>query len=393
MKKLLSAVLILGLSVCAGAADPVRLKKGELAPPLSFEKIIKGKPKAVKSWADLKGKAVVLEFWGIDCEPCVENIPHMNALVEKFKGKPVVFLSASRDTAAALQDFLKTHEMKGTIAAAAKGAFKNYGVNSIPRTVLVDKAGVVQAVTYPSEVTEKTIEDLLAGRELEEGMVYSDEKAGVAANAVSYFSVSPSSGGMALSYSDSSFKAVGMTLDYAIQVAMRGVHGRDYRDVPYGLLDGKYDISAGVQPGAEDSDARLRELIMAGLNGAFPFRMAAVKKVRKVYLLKKFSGAKPEAVLAPGKGGSRKGRHSKTEANIEASGIDMKDFAGQLEEWLGLPVLDETGFGAARYALKLEVAPVDPETVSAALKEKLGLELAEAEREVEIIEVTGVKKP
>ncbi len=384
------AALQLRAAEVAGAA-PASVKIGQPAPQIK-EKILKGGLKALENWDDLKGRAVVLEFWDIDCPPCVGNIPHLNGLVEKFKDRPVVFISLSKNSEGEIQEFIKTHEMKGNIAAEARGAFKSFKVNSIPHTVLIDTASVVRSFTYPSEVTDKTIEDLLAGREIA-GLDYSSEESpGVAADAKSYFSISPSSGGLSLSYSDSKYRADGMTLSYAIEVAMRGVHGVDYKDVPASLLDGKYDISAGVTLTSGDDSARLRALVIAGLNGAFPFHMAEAGRVRKVYLLKKTGEARPGLVAASGMGGSRQGRHSKDKATLAATGINMNELCRELENWLATPVLDETGAGDAQYDLALLAAPVNYGTVNAALKEKLGLELAEASREVEIIEVTGIKR-
>ena len=38
----------------------------------------------------LKGKVVVLDFWAFDCPPCVEAMPHIVKLNEKYAGKGMV---------------------------------------------------------------------------------------------------------------------------------------------------------------------------------------------------------------------------------------------------------------------------------------------------------------
>lgn len=40
-----------------------------------------GKPTRL---ADLKGKAVILDFWATYCPPCIEEIPHLNELQAKY---------------------------------------------------------------------------------------------------------------------------------------------------------------------------------------------------------------------------------------------------------------------------------------------------------------------
>ena len=41
----------------------------------------------------LKDKIIVLNFWFVQCEPCVREIPELNNLVEKYKDKDVVFIA------------------------------------------------------------------------------------------------------------------------------------------------------------------------------------------------------------------------------------------------------------------------------------------------------------
>lgn len=170
MKKLFSLLLLAGLAACNAPADQSAAgkpagapKKDAPAPPLVLETFVAGDLKAVKGWEDLKGKAVVLEFWATFCDPCVENIPHMNELAESYKDKPVVFISLTRDSRGEIERFLKTHPMKGNVAVEASGAFRNFKVRGIPHTVLVDKDGVIRGFAYPSRVTPATLDALMAG--------------------------------------------------------------------------------------------------------------------------------------------------------------------------------------------------------------------------------------
>ena len=38
----------------------------------------------VQKVSDLKGKAVILDFWATYCEPCRREIPHLNSLIAKY---------------------------------------------------------------------------------------------------------------------------------------------------------------------------------------------------------------------------------------------------------------------------------------------------------------------
>jgi thiol-disulfide isomerase/thioredoxin len=170
MKKLFLLTLLFSLAACGGgppAERPKLAKAGLPAPELSLKKIINA-PAAVKEingWSELEGKAVVLEFWATWCDPCVESIPHMNQLAERFSGKPVVFISVTDESEADVRAFLKDHRMDSWIAPeAGAGLFKAFRVYGRPHTVLINRDGKVAAFTYPAKVTEETVMALLAGK-------------------------------------------------------------------------------------------------------------------------------------------------------------------------------------------------------------------------------------
>jgi len=118
----------------------------------------------LKNIDELKGKAVVLEFWATWSAPSVENIPHLNALTEKFSGKPVVFISVTDESEASVEAFLKYKPIKGWVATGAYAwTLRSFRVEARPHTVLLDKELNVVALTSPSEVTAEKISALIAG--------------------------------------------------------------------------------------------------------------------------------------------------------------------------------------------------------------------------------------
>jgi thiol-disulfide isomerase/thioredoxin len=168
MRKTIITAAMLALAACSRPAErPGSAKVGEPAPQIELTEILRGDVKEINGWEDFKGKAVVLEFWSPDCEPCVENLPHLTALAGKFSGRPVVFISAALAPKDEVAEFLKDHEMAGIVAADTPMAlFRSFKGRGIPHTILIDKDGKVAAFTYPSMVTEETLENLLAGKNL-----------------------------------------------------------------------------------------------------------------------------------------------------------------------------------------------------------------------------------
>ena len=393
MKNIIVAVLALGLAACGKPADTAGPQKDAPAPELTLPNIISGDLKAVKGWGDLKGRAVVLEFWGTFCDPCVENIPHMNELAEAFKDKPVVFISITRDGQAEVEKFMQKNPMKGNVAVDGKDAFRAFQVRGIPHTVLVDKEGVIRAFSYPSMVTPATIDALLAGSSAIPGSIVkrapkeASASPSAAGGSLASFSVGESDGEPSMSYGGGSFEVDGITLAYAIKQAMRGYHGVKFIGVDQNLLNKKVKISARTAPGPESDGAALSRLVISGLNGAFPLKIAVVKRDSKVYLLKKAAGS--PVALAEGKMGSRRTGNDGKEVTLTASGAAMGELAEIVEEWLDQPVIEETGLGAKRFVMDFKASPVTLAAINAALKEKLGLQLVEARRSIEVVEVTG----
>ena len=97
---------------------------------------------------DLKGSAVLIDFWATWCAPCREALPHMREIAKKFQGKPLVILSVSLDDdEKKWADFVAKNEM--TWSQYRDGGFTGpvatlFGVRVIPQTFTIDADGVLQ---------------------------------------------------------------------------------------------------------------------------------------------------------------------------------------------------------------------------------------------------------
>jgi thiol-disulfide isomerase/thioredoxin len=54
-------------------------------------------------------KINVINFWFIGCHPCEAEMPGFNALVEKYKSRPVNFLAISRNKPDDIHEFIADH--------------------------------------------------------------------------------------------------------------------------------------------------------------------------------------------------------------------------------------------------------------------------------------------
>jgi len=128
--------------------------------------------------SQFKGKSVVLlDFWASWCVPCRESIPHLKALYNKYHSKGLEVLAVSEDTNR--KAWIDTVNQDSTgmwfhipIAEQfAKGPdyitnddiYKNYFVQAIPVTMVIDKNGkIVGRLVSKSKENEESLDKLLA---------------------------------------------------------------------------------------------------------------------------------------------------------------------------------------------------------------------------------------
>lgn len=118
---------------------------------------------------DLKGNLVVLNFWFVQCKPCVQEMPELNELVQKHQDENVIFLAFALNGKPELTQFLKKKTFSYHIVPDARAVAEDYGVEGYPTHLVIDPAGniVYSAMGFGPDTVEKLgqeIEGLLAER-------------------------------------------------------------------------------------------------------------------------------------------------------------------------------------------------------------------------------------
>ncbi len=117
-----------------------------VSPPFDYENHKGGKTKL----EDFKGKYVYIDVWATWCGPCRAEIPSLKKIEEMYHDKNIVFVSISVDVDKDHEKW-KTFVTDKNLGGVQLFADKNwnsdfmlsYGINSIPRFILIDPNGKV----------------------------------------------------------------------------------------------------------------------------------------------------------------------------------------------------------------------------------------------------------
>jgi cytochrome c biogenesis protein CcmG, thiol:disulfide interchange protein DsbE len=95
----------------------------------------------------VKGKAVVLNFWSINCGPCVEEIPLLEQMGGLRPEELVVVAVNLGDPKNSIESFVKSNKITYTVLQDGDGSISNlYHVSAYPVTYFIDRDGIIQAV-------------------------------------------------------------------------------------------------------------------------------------------------------------------------------------------------------------------------------------------------------
>ena len=109
---------------------------------------INGNPLTLKS---LRGKVVVLDFWAFDCAPCIEAIPHIVDLYNKYGSEGLVVIGVHTPRADYEKDVSKLSEVVTKLGIEypvvvdnKQKIFRDYLCDLWPSQFVIDRNGIVR---------------------------------------------------------------------------------------------------------------------------------------------------------------------------------------------------------------------------------------------------------
>jgi thiol-disulfide isomerase/thioredoxin len=187
-KKFFSFLLAMSFALVPGsiqllAQDEPALTIGTKAPAINIEHWVslgKDRFKAIETFE--KDKVYIVEFWATWCGPCVQSMPHLVDVQNKYADKGVQIISVSDEDLETVQGFLErkvrgSEEGKESTYAELTSAYclttdpdgsvhtaymNAAGQNGIPCCFIVGKTGQIEWIGHPMSMDEP-LEAVVAG--------------------------------------------------------------------------------------------------------------------------------------------------------------------------------------------------------------------------------------
>ena len=392
---ILGAALLAFLVAPAAAQAP--LKVGDALPDFVLPRVL-NHAGGTFSTAEARGKVLVLEFWSPTCSPCIPALQRLADLQQRHSAQ-VQVVGIAPDSEARLQKFLAKRPLALPLASAPD---PKQDINSlfphqiIPHTVVVDKNRRVVAITSPEQLTEAALLDVAAGRPVhlrpKQDVLNTEPMSYFPVDSATRYAVSvrpfiqglrgmirPERKGP---LARRRLTAINVDAGTLFQMAYETSFFRIQNQLPDSLRQyddlSKVCLDFIVPPGQE---ANLKPLLREALRQYLPVQATWVAVSKPAYVLRRLkntpalpTSTKPEQTSFGG-------------GEFAMQGSTLGFLRNYLENELRRPVVDETGL-TGRYdaAFAMQSENVLP-SLSAALA-KLGLEVVEAPREIQMLRLT-----
>jgi peroxiredoxin len=155
--------LLLALAGVALAADPANIRAalqpvGERKPAPNF--VLQDSSGKTVKLKDYRGKVILLDFWATWCHGCKEEIPWFSEFQKTYgkKGFAVVGVSMDEGGWKVVKPFLAETHVPYRMLLGDDATAKQYGIENLPDTFLIDQHGQVAAVYVAGMVDKDNLE-------------------------------------------------------------------------------------------------------------------------------------------------------------------------------------------------------------------------------------------
>jgi peroxiredoxin len=154
------ALIIITCLVMSSGCAPSCPEIGGKAPDFTLQTTDGGN----MSLSELKGSKVMVNLWSTRCVPCVSEMPHIQAIYDKWSSKGLKVLAVNvNDNAQKAQAFADENGLTFTILVDSKSQmFQLYCLQQvIPITLFIDEEGILKAKKLGAFSGEEELETYL----------------------------------------------------------------------------------------------------------------------------------------------------------------------------------------------------------------------------------------
>jgi thiol-disulfide isomerase/thioredoxin len=110
------------------------------------------------SAADLRGKVVLIDFWATWCQPCKQEMPGYQKLLDRYGSRGFAVVGLKFDTMSDTEDpvvFANKIRVHYPLAVASDDLKQKFGgIEGLPTTLLYDRQGILRKKVIGFEYTE-----------------------------------------------------------------------------------------------------------------------------------------------------------------------------------------------------------------------------------------------
>jgi thiol-disulfide isomerase/thioredoxin len=149
------------------ADDEPALRIGSPAPALHADGWLSGDPVAPTA-----GAITVVENWATWCKPCIEAMPHLSELADRYadRGVTVVAINVEDTELDDVRQFVADHaaDMRYSVGYDRSGAIEEHwieaaGLRGLPASFVIDRGGRIAWVGHPKAL-DRAVDDLANDR-------------------------------------------------------------------------------------------------------------------------------------------------------------------------------------------------------------------------------------
>ncbi|MBN1855765.1 MAG: TlpA family protein disulfide reductase [Dehalococcoidia bacterium] len=108
--------------------------------------------------SSLWGTPVLLNFWQLNCPPCKEEMPYLEALATEYKGRAYILAIDLGDSEDSVRDYFGDGQRDLIVPLDTMGqAGGTYSVGFTPTTFLIDADGIVRYVKVGPFANEEQV--------------------------------------------------------------------------------------------------------------------------------------------------------------------------------------------------------------------------------------------